>query len=305
MPSRLFRLSTALRFALLCLASPAQAGPRQDDLTHWCAALGQRLQSVAPRECLRLGLEAAPIRSVEGRALMIRDVPPRPPQLSSLSTLSTRAAARPVRIFVIGGIHGDELTSVSIVFRWMEWLGEARASQHHWRIAPLSNPDGLLARPPRRTNGNGVDLNRNFPTPDWFTKALPYWSQRTGKDPRRYPGKAPLSEPETRWLHGEIERFRPDVIVSIHAPYGLLDYDGPAQEPRRFGRLNLNRLGVYPGSLGNFGGVHKNIPVITIELAHATAMPSPHEQRQIWDDMLDWIERHIAPAPAVLSAAKT
>ncbi|WP_303783687.1 M14 family murein peptide amidase A [Azovibrio restrictus] len=278
--------------ALLVLPAPAMAQARQDEARSWCETLGKRLRSVDPQECRKLGLAPGPIRSVQGRPLMIRDVPPRPVQLSSLKGGGT---VRPVRIFVIGGIHGDELTSVSVVFRWMEWLGETRASRHHWRIAPLSNPDGLLARPSRRTNGNGVDLNRNFPTPDWFTKAIPYWTQRTGKDPRRYPGKEPMSEPETRWLHGEIEQFRPDVIVSIHAPYGILDYDGPAQEPRRFGRLNLNRLGVYPGSLGNFGGVHKNIPVITIELPHATAMPSLHDQRQIWDDMLDWIARHIVP----------
>lgn len=279
--------------ALLALPATAMAQPPQDEAKSWCETLGKRLRSVDPQECRKLGLAPGPIRSVQGRPLMIRDVPARPVQLSSLKGAGT---GRPVRIFVIGGIHGDELTSVSIVFRWMEWLNEAQASQHHWRIAPLSNPDGLLARPSRRTNGNGVDLNRNFPTPDWFTQAEPYWVQRTGKDPRRFPGKEPMSEPETRWLHSEIEQFKPDVIVSIHAPYGILDYDGPAQEPRRFGRLNLNRLGVYPGSLGNFGGVHKNIPVITIELPHATAMPTLRDQRLIWDDMLTWIRKHIVPA---------
>jgi hypothetical protein len=201
---------------------------------------------------------------------------------------------RPVRILLIGGVHGDELTSVSIVFRWMYFLGEENAKIHHWRIAPLANPDGLFARPSQRTNGNGVDLNRNFPTPDWSADALRYWKRRTLEDPRRFPGTKPMSEPETRWLFNEIEAFKPDVIVSVHAPYGVLDYDGLSPEPpRRFGRLNLNQLGVYPGSLGNFGGVFKNIPVITIELSNASSMPSPQEERQIWDDMLSWIFRHI------------
>jgi murein tripeptide amidase MpaA len=30
---------------------------------------------------------------------------------------------------------------------------------------PVLNPDGMLAAKPRRVNANGVDLNRNFPTP--------------------------------------------------------------------------------------------------------------------------------------------
>ncbi len=284
----------AATFLLASLALPALA--QHPETLSWCDTLAQRLRSVEAESCRKLGLEPGNMRSVQGRPLMIRDVPAAPLKLSALKTNTGKPVQqRPARIFVIGGIHGDELTSVSIVFRWMDWLGEGEARQYHWRIAPLSNPDGLLARPSRRTNGNGVDLNRNFPTPDWFADALPYWKQRTKEDPRRFPGTKPMSEPETRWLHQEIERFKPDVIVSIHAPYGILDYDGPAQEPRRFGRLNLNRLGVYPGSLGNFGGVHKNIPVITIELPNATAMPAPKEQRQIWDDMLAWIKKHIVP----------
>ena len=49
---------------------------------------------------------------------------------------------------VIGGIHGDELTSVSIVFRWLEWIGEEAGKKYHWRVIPASNPDGLLIGAP-------------------------------------------------------------------------------------------------------------------------------------------------------------
>lgn len=56
----------------------------------------------------------------------------------------------------------------------------------------------------------------------------------------------------------------------IHAPFGVRDFDGPAKPPQRFGRLIFNRVGVYPGSLGNYSGLHKkNIPIITIELPNA------------------------------------
>ena len=289
--SRVLPICLFAALSLLFGSRPLNAGT--PETAAWCASLAQRLRSVDDEFCRRLDLAPATLRSVEGRPLMLRDFPPPPVQVSAAK--NGRTTPRPVRIFVIGGIHGDELTAVSIVFRWMAWIGEPEARTYHWRVAPLANPDGLLARPARRTNAHGVDLNRNFPTPDWANAALPYWAERTHRDPRRFPGKTALSEPETRWLHGEIERFRPDVIVSVHAPYGLLDYDGPAHEPRRFGRLDLNRLGVYPGSLGNFGGVYKNIPVITIELPNANTMPSAQEQRQIWMDMLAWIRKHIVP----------
>lgn len=256
----------------------------------WCNAIGNRLGSVPKPLCRKLNLKAAPVVSANRNALMFRDVPAAPRKIAQAGSLP----GRPLRILLIGGIHGDELTSASIVFRWLQWLDEPEPSQYHWRIVPVANPDGLLASPPQRMNGHGVDLNRNFPTPDWSRDAHAYWTNKTRRDPRRFPGPHAMSEPETEWLHGQIESFMPDLVVSIHAPFGMLDYDGPARQPRRFGSLNLHRLGVYPGSLGNYGGVHKNMPVITIELPHASSMPSAREQREIWVDMLTWIRRNLA-----------
>jgi hypothetical protein len=137
-----------------------------------------------------------------------------------------------------------------------------------------------------------VDLNRNFPTDDWFTQAQRYWRVSTKRDPRRFPGTAPGSEPESRWLQNEIKRFNPDVIVSVHAPHNVLDFDGPPtgmKAPSRFGRLHLHRLGVYPGSLGNFGGLKEGIPVVTLELPHALKMPNEEELAEVWRDMQQWL----------------
>jgi hypothetical protein len=197
----------------------------------------------------------------------------------------------PVRILLLGGIHGDELTASAIVFKWLDLMQTTDAQAFHWNVVPVVNPDGLLAL--KRVNANGVDLNRNFPTPGWQQDAPRYWARVTGSDPRRFPGTAPLSEPESYWLNREMERFQPDVIISVHAPFGVLDFDGPAPAPRRFGRLLLNRVGVYPGSLGNYSGMHKNVPVITIELPNARAMPSDAEVRRIWQDMLNWIHQNV------------
>jgi hypothetical protein len=275
------------RFIPLLLALPLGTSAAPD--TDWCATIGKRLGSVQPTQCRKLGLSPAKEKTVGGHALMVKDFPPPPGKLASSKT-----PPRAPRILIIGGIHGDELTSASIVFRWMQWMDEADAQRYHWRVIPIANPDGLLASPPQRTNRNGVDLNRNFPTPDWEADAQHYWNKQTKRDPRRFPGKQAMSEIETRWLRDQIEQFQPDVVVSIHAPFGILDYDGPARQPRRFGHLNLNRLGIYPGSLGNYGGVHKKLPVITIELPSATNMPPAKEQREIWVDMHTWLRRNIA-----------
>jgi hypothetical protein len=282
-----------LLFALLPLAvaaAPQVANHPERAGDDWCEAIGKRLGSVPPALCSKLALQPAATVSTNGHALMWRDVPPATRRTNALG----KAPRQALRILLIGGIHGDELTSASIVFRWLQWLGEEELRQYHWRVIPVANPDGLLANPPQRMNGHGVDLNRNFPTPDWEADAHAYWNKKTRNDPRRFPGKTAASENETRWLKEQIDSFKPDLVVSVHAPFGILDYDGPAHQPRRFGNLDLNRLGIYPGSLGNYGGVFKNMPVITIELPNATSMPSAREQREIWEDMLTWIRRNLA-----------
>lgn len=269
-------------FVVGCVG-PAAAAPIASpaSVQRGCELIGGRLQSVGTERCLHAGLQVANISSVNGNPILWRDFLP----------LSQRATPR--RVLLMGGIHGDELSSVSIVFQWMQRLGDEREQSFHWRVIPCLNPDGLLLRRPTRTNARGVDLNRNFPTPDWKSGAMAYWENRTKKDPRRYPGEGPLSEPETRLLVQMIEEFKPDAIVSIHAPYGVLDYDGPDVPPERFGYLRLNQLGTYPGSLGNYAGIYLQLPVITLELPHAGLMPTAAQSQRIWSDMLSWLEKNV------------
>ena len=259
-----------------CLVGPAQAAAPCDSLV--------RLPNVSRALCEQAALVDSGARSVRGVPLYLRDVVQ--PQAS-------------LRVLVAGGIHGDELSSASVALHWIRLAGEQPrlAQPVHWRFIPLLNPDGALARRPRRTNANGVDLNRNFPTPNWAKEARVYWEKRTRKDPRRWPGPQPLSEPESRFLHQQMEAFQPHLIVSIHAPYGVLDFDGPSVPPSRLGRLYLDQVGIYPGSLGNYGGVHKRVPVVTIELHNAIRTPLDAETRQMWLDLLRWMgERLLAPA---------
>lgn len=269
----------------MCPAAVSAAPPTS--LEQACAAIGGRLRSVGVQNCLKSGVQLSGQASRNGVPLLYRDYP------------ATQERVPPRKVLLIGGIHGDELVSVSISFQWMQRIAAQPNRGFHWRVLPSTNPDGLLARPSTRVNAKGVDLNRNFPTDDWASSAQGYWEKRTRRDPRRYPGPQALSEPETRWLVQEIEAFKPDAIISIHAPYGVLDYDGPKNPPKRFGYLRLHQLGTYPGSLGNYAGKNLGLPVITLELPHAGIMPTAQQSQRIWEDLLAWLEKHLPQTGAV------
>jgi len=247
-----------------------------------CAELIGRLPNVNAALCVAAALTDGGARSVQGRSILMRD----------LSTPDAR-----LRVLVVGGIHGDELSSASVALHWLRLVQDSPMDLPqpvHWRFIPALNPDGLIARPPRRVNANGVDLNRNFPTPRWEREAPIYWEKRTRRDPRRWPGPSALSEPESRYLKDQMDRFKPHLIVSIHAPFGVLDFDGPTVPPDRLGRLYLDQVGIYPGSLGNYGGVHKGVPVVTVELPNAQRTPLDSEMRQMWIDLLRWMSERMS-----------
>lgn len=274
-----------------CLDSPAQAAVP-------CDEFAARLPNVKRALCESANLQPSLAKSVNGQTIWTRDI---------------KAENATWRVLVIGAIHGDEPSSASVALHWLKLaeLSPVDMPQPiHWRFIPALNPDGLLSQPPRRVNANGVDLNRNFPTPNWERDAKIYWEKRTKKDPRRYPGNKPLSEPESTFVYEQMQRFKPQLIVSIHAPYGVLDFDGPSVPPSKIGRLYLDQVGIFPGSLGNYGGVHKGVPVVTVELPNSTRTPLDTEMRQMWLDLLRWmseragervVERVIPSSPPLLT----
>ncbi|MDP2448310.1 MAG: M14 family murein peptide amidase A [Polaromonas sp.] len=277
--------TAAFLIASFLIAAGAQAAGPCDDFV-------RKLPNLKRSLCDAAQLQATAARSVKGQTLWKRDVKPEDVRQ---------------RVLVLGAIHGDELSSTSVALHWIRLAEETTApwSQAiHWRFIPALNPDGLLASPPRRVNANGVDLNRNFPTPFWERDAKVYWEKRTRKDPRRWPGTKPLSEPESRFLHQEMQSFKPHLIVSIHAPYGVLDFDGPSVPPSKLGRLYLDQVGIFPGSLGNYGGVHKGVPVVTIELPNAMRTPLDAEMRQMWLDLLRWMTERV-PTGAPEASSRT
>lgn len=170
------------------------------------------------------------------------------------------------RILTFALIHGDEGPSGAVARAWMERLNKI-SPQNSWRIIPVLNPDGWEKR--TRVNANKIDLNRNFPTKNWKEESTHRWEVVEDKDPRRFPGTTAASEPETRCAISHIDEFNPTFIISVHTPFGVLDFDGPRMKFPEYSDLPWFSLGNFPGSMGRYMWGERQIPVLTIELKGA------------------------------------
>lgn len=159
-------------------------------------------------------------------------------------------------VLFLATIHGNEWAGTRLLELLAEHLRAMPDDLHGRRaiIVPLANPDGRAHG--SRHNRRGVDLNRNFPSPT-FTAS---------------PGHGPsaLSEPESRAIHAALLDHRPARVVSIHQPWGVIDFDGPA-EALAYAMaarcdLPVQRVGARPGSLGSFAGDTLGLAVVTVEL---------------------------------------
>lgn len=266
------------------IQATASASPSTSAVTKFCKDFANKLRTVDYQGCLDLHLnQSIEHKTVEQRPLTYKEVLPienQPPK---------------GRILFIGGIHGDEYAAISVSYLWLQTLLSPKSqTEYHWLFLPLANPDGLFRSPATRQNADGVDLNRNFPSPDWDELAIRTWKNHYRMNKRRYPGPMAASEPETQWMVQLIERFKPTAIISVHAPYGLLDYDGPEHaQPNKIGHLKHRALGTYPGSLGRYAGEHLNIPVLTLELKSAGRMPNQTEINHMLQDLENWVAEKI------------
>jgi murein peptide amidase A len=164
-------------------------------------------------------------------------------------------------LLVVGAIHGDEPASAGAVWDLGERLaGSSLNERLTVHVVPALNPDGLVAR--TKNAASDVDLNRNFPAQNFVRAHAP------GYDP----GPAPLSEPETATLARLIEDTAADGVVSVHAPFGCVNFDGPAGPwaqavAAACGWPLRPHIGYpTPGSLGSWLGVDRGLPVLTLEL---------------------------------------
>lgn len=166
----------------------------------------------------------------------------------------------------VGVVHGDEPQGKWLIEKYM---GEYE--NENVLFIPCLNPDGLAKT--ERTNSNGVDINRNFPTNNWE------WTEKGNY----YGGEKAGSEIETQFLVDILNKYEPSVIITIHSPYKVVNYDGPAQEIARKIADIINypveaNIGYpTPGSFGTYAGVERSIPTITLELDEYASLESLYE----------------------------
>jgi protein MpaA len=170
------------------------------------------------------------------------------------------AAPATAPILVVGGVHGDEPSSVEALVELARRLAEGTVAAAPVVLIPALNPDGLARG--TKNSARDVDLNRNFPAAN-FT---------AGHGPGYFPGARPLSEPETRLLAEVIAREDPRGVVAVHAPFACINHDGPAEAWARrvaqaCGWPARADIGYpTPGSLGSWLGVDRGLAVLTLEL---------------------------------------
>ena len=222
--------------------------------------------------------------------------PPPPPPIVEMklgNSVNGRAISMTVfgqdnlpAVFLFGGIHGEEGTSASTAEMLIEHLKSNQKYYANRRIGIIShaNPDGLIAG--RRVNENGVDVNRNFPAHNF-------------KASKRH-GRHPSSEPEARAIIKAMNLLSPTRVISIHScrrgRHGN-NWDGPAQKIAiAMSRYNqYKHFGTWhnptPGSFGNWAGIDKKIPVITLEL------PNDLSGTRCWHDNREALLEFINTAP--------
>ena len=184
--------------------------------------------------------------------------------LASHKLLGHSVAGRPIYADIIGhgdevilmvaGVHGNEWVGTPLFFALRQYLIQNPKLVEGRKVVliPMLNPDGWVDD--MRSNRKRVDLNRNFPSPNYG---------------RGLTGDHPLSEPESRILYDVIHEYKPARIIGIHQPFSCVDYDGEgsadlAKEMSRLSKLPIKKLGTRSGSLGAY--VRTKYPLITMEM---------------------------------------
>lgn len=165
------------------------------------------------------------------------------------------------KILIIGVFHGDEPQGKFLIENYLNSIYEESKYKNKLFFIPCLNPDGLNLK--TRQNANNVDLNRNFPTKNWAKESL---------DSEYYGGDCSSSEAEAKFVEDVVNEISPNIILTLHAPYKIVNYDGPAEKVA----LEISKIINYPvqndigyptpGSFGTYSGIERNIPTITLEL---------------------------------------
>lgn len=125
------------------------------------------------------------------------------------------------KVFIVAGLHGWENASQFNTYVVGSMLCKiasndyyALGSVYDFYFIPCLN--GYGAYHYTRQNANGVDINRNFPHPNWAKSGVP--------GDYGYTGESAASEFETKILCKAVEKIKPDFFIDHHT-YGPTSYN--------------------------------------------------------------------------------
>ena len=117
--------SVHLNLLVFFLATGWPCVSHSSNVESLCKEIGNTLGSVSVNDCLRQGLKNSEAYSHKQRPLAYKIYPP----LKGRQPLG--------RILLMGGIHGDEYSAVSILFKWMDKLNRYHSGLFHWHVVHI------------------------------------------------------------------------------------------------------------------------------------------------------------------------
>jgi protein MpaA len=241
---------------------------------------------------LGMGAGAAAGETTSGPEVIGRSV-----QGRAITAVHLGADDAPVRLVVIGQMHGDEPAGRRVV---AALAGMVPAAQVQLWLVPTLNPDGAAAS--RRTNAHRVDLNRNFPEGWARTQRSIYFS-----------GPRASSEPETRAAMAFLERVQPTAVLSFHQAFARVDN---TQVRSRAAAAQLSRLIGLPagtvscpsrcrGTMTGWIDASLEAIAITVELrSRVSSASAAHAARAVLG-LGSWLAAPVSTPPPMLVPSPT
>lgn len=178
----------------------------------------------------------------------------------------------PKRIYIIGGIHGDEPEGPAVAARLpaallSDFVSEA-GERITLRIVRDMNPDGTSSGV--RGNTRGIDLNRNWPSRDYRAEKLPGAGS----------GRRAASELEVATIQADLAAFKPDVVIVFgtastgrgpevscvgRSPVAAYDFSGGARAADPRWRVLRDPRHIVPGSVESYVGNDLGKSVLAID----------------------------------------
>jgi predicted deacylase len=218
---------------------------------------------------------------------------------------ATTLGSGPKRIYILGGIHGDEPEGPAAAAQLPAGLlpgitsetGEAATV----RIVRDMNPDGTASN--SKGNTRGIDLNRNFATRDYRPDSFPGSS----------PGRRAASELEVATIQSDLGAFKPDLVIVLRtaaagrgpavscldrSKAAAYEFTAGARSAEPKWLVNRSEMSVTPGSFESYVSSDRGIPILSV--AFRRGSDASENAKALWAGLLALAAaspRAQAPAP--------